>query len=175
MWQNYVLAAWVGPILELANGRATTDAEQRARLRAALENVVDGGPGIAEGTPLHAETPLPRLKIRRLHGRAVLVAEPPPDAGGKILEEHFAVVALMAMDPRAACLRRCDWPDCRAFFFVRRDHRREHSFCCEEHRRQYDVANRDPQKVAEGMRKWRAQKAEQRRRLARSRARKGRG
>jgi hypothetical protein len=172
---------WVGLILQVANTplAAQEDRLLQTRLQAALENIIDGGLGVAPGTPYLTHRRLPSIQMRLLRGRTVPVVDPPNlpperkprsvapewviEGQGRRLRaiesELHAVVMALAADPRARRLRRCDWAECRAFFFARADHRRQHHFCSEDHRRAHDVAHRDPKAMAEYMRGWRAANA----------------
>ena len=50
-------------------------------------------------------------------------------------------------------VRTCD--QCGEMFLANGNHRRDHAFCSEEHRRAFDQANRDPKQAAAYMRQWR--------------------
>ncbi len=65
----------------------------------------------------------------------------------------LAVIAALGVDTEARRLLRCD--HCERFFFARAAHRRAHNFCCDDHRRAYDVAHRDPKRIAAYMREYR--------------------
>ena len=84
-----------------------------------------------------------------------------------IADQLLSVVMLLAHDPIARRLRRCDWEECQRFYVAVRDHKRGHSFCSEEHRRLFDVATRDPAEAAAYMREWRKNRARERNRAAR--------
>jgi len=106
---------------------------------------------------------LPRVGVRVEGGRAVRVVEGPSDLSRMevwdFATQHEdtlqAVVMALAADPLARRLRRCDWKDCEAYFLAKADHRRPHSFCRAAHRRQYDLAHRDPKATAVYMRTYR--------------------
>jgi hypothetical protein len=174
-WED-LLSKWIDLLLQIAN----TPADQQklptihVRISSALEDVIQGGHGFGAYAPqFPADLALPAMKVRVLHRRTELVADVPRCSALKpsdaaelsgIANQLHAVVMLLAHHPYARRLRRCDWMKCRAFFFATRDHRREHSFCCEEHRREFDLSSRDPKKRREYMKTWRA---EQRRRQQR--------
>jgi hypothetical protein len=174
-----LLDPWKDLVVQIANSK--DDGPVYARVREALEHVVRGGTGSNSEGPL--DFPLPGLRVRVLSRRSVVVAASPPlperasyvgfglhrwDLDGQetqlqsIERELLATVLMMAKDPRVSPLRRCDWTGCRMFFFAKANHRREHSFCCDDHRRAYDLAHRDPAKVAAAMRRYRAEQARRR-------------
>jgi hypothetical protein len=187
-WQQELLRAWMRLVLQVAN---TPKDQQQGRVvhyqvQSALVDVINGGPGVWPGAPgPQSEIPLPPFAMRILRGRTEVVARAPtrPETPAAELDKHWAVgsrteleaiadqllsvVMLFAHDPMARRLRRCDWEDCQRFYFAMRDHKREHSFCSEEHRRFFDVATRDPTQAAAYMRDWRKKRARQRNRSGR--------
>jgi hypothetical protein len=172
-WQHQLLEQWVDLVLQVAN---TPYDEQivhvvHHQVQAALADVIKGGPGIWPGAPgPPSDIALPPLAIRILRGRTAVVARAPelPEEQPAnwdlrsgpgleaIADQLLAVVMLLAHDPYAQRLRRCDWHECRRFYFATRDHRRTHSFCSEAHRRLFDLATRDPKAAAAYMKQWRA-------------------
>ena len=180
-WHNQVLTLWVPLVLRLANLRDVPAGSLQARVRAALADVLAGGTGLVPGgsasAPVYSSARdtrwLPRVGFRLARGRVVRVVEPPqiPDLlalppTAHLEEKLHAVVMALAGDPRGHRLRCCDWEACRAFFLARANHRRAHSFCCDDHRRAFELEHRDKQKTAAYMQTWRAERA-------RRRARKG--
>ena len=187
-WQQRLLQAWVGLVLQVAN---TPKDQQQGRVvhyqvQSALVDVINGGPGVWPGAPgPQSDIPLPPVAMRILRGRTEVVARAPtlPEMPMVALDKHWAVgsrteleaiadqllsvVMLLAHDPIARRLRRCDWEQCQRFYFAERDHKRGHAFCCEEHRRLFDVATRDPAQAAAYMREWRKNRARERDRAAR--------
>jgi len=188
-WPEALLEQWIGLVLQVANTPIDQQRDPRIhrRVQNALVDVIAGGPGLGrDGPQAPTDLALPRLKVRVLRGRTVIVVDPPAlpmvDPGAaeprwllprnrlRPLElQLLAVAMLLANDPHSRRLRRCDWEPCRRFFFAARDHRREHSFCCDAHRRAHDIANRDRQEAATYMKQWRA---ERRRRAAYRKTRK---
>jgi hypothetical protein len=187
-WQHRLLREWMGLVLRVAD---TPQDQQQARVvhyqvQAALIDVINGGPGVWPGAPgPGSDIPLPSVAMRILRGRTEVVARAPtlPDTPAVRLDAHWAVgsrteleaiadqllsvVMLLAHDPIARRLRRCDWEECQRFYVAVRDHKRGHSFCSEEHRRLFDVATRDPAEAAAYMRDWRKSRARQRNLTAR--------
>jgi hypothetical protein len=180
-----VMDRWLPEILAAVNDDAAPfgfalSGDARARLRERLEWVCRAAKGEKVSWPDLAPQWLPRLGVGVVNGvRMLTIEEPPPSpkwpiptdqapAPPEYEEVVCAVAVALSIHPQGALLRQCDWAACGAFFLARSNHRREHSFCCQAHRRAYDVAHRDPATVAAYMR-------EHRRELARRRKRKARG
>ena len=165
------LDVWVDALLRIVNQTdemgeillAHEPGDARSRLQNALQRIVDGKPGIIAAKTLENLVDdktvrwLPRVGVRiDERGRAIPVFQK-SDAYVILDEETLhTVIIVLAADPRARRLRRCDWQKCRAFFFTKANHRRAHSFCSEQHRRAYDVARRDPEQIAKYMKKYRS-------------------
>jgi hypothetical protein len=158
---DIVLDRWLSEVLRVANSNSSSP-EIRARLRDRLQQVLDQR---FEDTPPsfpYAGLPLPRTTVRVKRGRVIIDIEQPPlpiTVKGRYAKGYedllTAVVLALAADPRARRLRRCDGNECGVFFIARANHRRVHHFCSEAHRRAYDVAHRDPKKLATYMRNYR--------------------
>ena len=93
------------------------------------------------------------------------------EEAGYVLE-RFAevletVIYALSVDPLGKRVRRCDL--CRRFFVAKRDHRRERSFCCTDHRRAFDHAHRDRKRQAIYMRNYRQLQTERVKRKKRAR------
>lgn len=178
-WHEQLLGSWAGLILQLANAPDDKEASPLyGVIRRSLQNVIDEKPIIAPpGGPIVLQ--LPRLGfVVQISGRITPHVESPPipqlpphdqthwDVAGHVTalesieKQLLAVVAAIAADPRSRRLRRCDWKDCGIFFFAGADHRRDHHFCSEGHRRNFDRTNRDPRVMARYMKKYRATKRE---------------
>lgn len=171
----------MGLVLEVANLPVTEQKDRTlyANVRSALEDVLKGGSGTASNAKGLSVYQLPRLgfMVKAGGGTAPHVERPTlPERGphfdgwlwdvaghesaiAAVERELHAVVMALAVDPMAQKLRCCDWSECRRFFFARANHRREHSFCSEAHRRAFDLAARDPKETASYMRRYRQVKA----------------
>jgi hypothetical protein len=158
------LAAWLKTLLDNVNV-AEHDDDTANRLRLRLQQLIDGK------LPLrgHFKRLLPPLFVSLRGSRLNVTPEFSPrdveeaqGEGWSLLEEYGealeGVIYALSGDPLGSRLRRCDY--CRIFFVMKRNHRRIHHFCCEEHRRAYEHAHRDRDAQAAYMRRWRRLSAE---------------
>jgi hypothetical protein len=159
------LEDWLKYVLDVAN--ATGDHPFTTLLRQKLRQLIDGkllGP-----LSRRIAHPLPPLfaDVRSGRLRVFTDLEFSKQAAGERLEdldkvawlnEHFAeeldgALYALAVDELGKRIRQCD--QCGSFFVFKRNHRRPHYFCCEEHRRRFDHAHRDREQQAAYMRKRR--------------------
>jgi hypothetical protein len=162
------LRDWLDTILKIVN--APDELPGATRLRKELDQMVKGkltARGVLATRFAHS---LPPLNVS-IHRNKVLLttglapsteveAEEAKEEGELcwIATRHGpalqgAIIALLA-DRLGTLVRRCD--HCGLYFVLKRNHRRQHHFCCEDHRRAFDHVHRDPTAQAEYMRKYRA-------------------
>ena len=164
-----VVAQWVPDVLAAANGEWSRPGggfvlAEPGDLRHILEGVISAWRGEVFPIPELPTQYLPRVGVGFTRGVRVIEIERPPYVPAPeepllASADHVArlsgVATALLIHPNGALLRRCDWPQCGRFFLARSNHQRAHSFCCEAHRRAYDVAHRDPAIVAKYMRGYR--------------------
>jgi hypothetical protein len=159
------LKKWLDVILKIANAQAGKHEPAVSRLRLRLDQLIKGN---LPARRLFVR-PLPPLgvAVRRNGVRLVSMLGPSNEADLEevkaegylswIMAEHAetleGVIYALSADPLGALIRRCD--HCQLFFVMRRNHRRAHSFCCEDHRRAFEHAHRDKKTQAAYMRRYR--------------------
>jgi hypothetical protein len=154
-----LLDTWLPAVLSIANDPEAivlSEHPGEGDWALALQTIVDGGPVKAVARALGCEGTarwLPLVGVRVEHGRVRTVYEQTADIALHDANTLDAIIIALAADPLARRLRRCD--QCRAFFLANANHRRDHSFCSDTHRRLFDVAHRDPDRMAAYMREYR--------------------
>lgn len=124
-----------------------------------LETILGEHLGPVFSEPRLFEVPLRFQLTQDEKGIRWIPAVAPGEAGWNLpgKETLYAAVAFLQTDEGfRSRLRRCD--ECSRFFLGKGAHRRRHSFCKEECRREFDRKHRDPVKQREYMRAYRDRK-----------------